>query len=69
MSTDQAATTASIGDLPAGVEFREFVWNGDGSGQVTESGTVNAGPNGTITVAVPAGSLVALTTRPQEYQQ
>ncbi|HEX5285287.1 MAG TPA: hypothetical protein VFW30_14285 [Bryocella sp.] len=63
MCTDQAATTVSIGDLPAGEEFRQLVWNADGSGKVTESGPVNAGPNGTVTVSVPAGSLVALTTR------
>ena len=66
MSTDQAATSVSIGDLPAGAEFRELVWNADGSGKVTESGRVNAGLSGTITVSVPAGSLVALTTRQQD---
>jgi hypothetical protein len=69
MSTDQEATTVSIGDLPAGVEFRQLVWNADGSGKVTESGTVNAGPSGTITVSVPAGSFVALTTKQQDTQQ
>jgi hypothetical protein len=69
MSTDQAATTVSLGDLPAGVEFRQLVWNADGSGKVTESGTVNAGPSGTITVSVPAGSFVALTTKQQDTQQ
>lgn len=66
MSTDQAATTVSIGDLPTGAEFTELVWNADGSGKVTESGKVNAGSSGTITVTVPAGSLVALTTRQQD---
>jgi hypothetical protein len=62
MSTDQTATAVSIGDLPPGAEFRELVWNADGGGKVTESGGVNTGPSGTITVSVPAGSLVALTT-------
>ncbi len=66
MSTDQAATSVSIGDLPEGVEFRELVWNADGSGKVTESGRVNTGFSGTITVSVPAGSLLALTTRQQD---
>jgi hypothetical protein len=62
MSTDQTATAVSIGDLPPGAEFRELVWNADGGGKVTESGRVNTGPSGTITVSVPAGSLVALST-------
>jgi hypothetical protein len=63
MSTDEAATTVSIGDLPAGAQFKELVWNADGSGNVTESGSVNAGPTGTVTVSIPAGAFVALTTR------
>jgi hypothetical protein len=66
MSTDQAATSVSIGDLPAGAEFRELVWNADGSGKVTESERANTGFSGTITVSIPAGSLVVLTTGQQD---
>jgi hypothetical protein len=64
LSTDQAEAGFSIGNLPAGAEFRVLVWNGNGSGTVTDGGRVNAGGTGTITVHVPAGSFVALTTLP-----
>jgi hypothetical protein len=62
LSSDQAAGSVSVGDLPAGAEFRVLLWNADGSGKVTDAGRVNAGRSGMITVSVPTGSLVALTT-------
>jgi len=62
MKTDETAGPITIGDLPRGTEFRVLVWNGDGSGKVTEGGQVNAAGTGTVTVNVPAGGMVALTT-------
>jgi hypothetical protein len=41
-----------------------LVWNGNGSGTVTDGGRINAGGTGTVTVHVPAGSFVVLTTLP-----
>lgn len=62
LSSDQAAGSVSVGDLPLGTEFKVLLWNADGNGKVTDGGRVNAGGTGTVTVPVPAGSLVALTT-------
>ena len=62
LSSDQAAGSVSVGDLPRGTEFKVLLWNADGSGKVTDGGRVNAGGSGTVTVSIPAGSMVALTT-------
>lgn len=62
MSTDETASTIAIGDLPRGTDFQVLLWNGDGSGKVTNGGRVNAGGNGIVTVNAPAGGMVALTT-------
>ncbi|KRE36490.1 hypothetical protein [Paenibacillus sp. Soil724D2] len=62
LSTDQTATTFSVGDLPANTDFKVMVWNADGSGKVTSSGSVNSGVTGTVNVQAPAGSMVVLTT-------
>jgi len=62
MSTDQTASTITIGDLPRGTDLRVLVWNGDSSGMVTDGGRVNTGGNGIVTVNAPAGGMVALTT-------
>jgi hypothetical protein len=39
-----------------------FVWNGDGTGKVAHTGTVNTGDAGAVKIDVPAGGFVALTT-------
>jgi hypothetical protein len=62
LSTDQAAASFTIGNLPRGAEFNVFVWNADGTGQVSAIGKVNASGTGTVSVNAPAGSMVALTT-------
>ncbi|HZL29273.1 MAG TPA: hypothetical protein VFC39_22295 [Acidobacteriaceae bacterium] len=62
LSSDGAAASVSVGDLPAGAEFNVLLWNADGSGQVTYGGRVNAGRSGTIAVSIPAGSFAAVTT-------
>lgn len=62
LNRDGTAGTFSIGSLPANTEFKVLVWNGDGAGKVAEAGTVNSGAGGAVTVEVPAGSMVALTT-------
>ncbi|HWB84658.1 MAG TPA: hypothetical protein VG675_11005 [Bryobacteraceae bacterium] len=62
MSTDQAAATFTIGDLPFNAVFRVLVWNADGSGKVTASVPINSGAAGVISVSAPALSVVALTT-------
>jgi hypothetical protein len=62
LSSDQAASSVSLGNLPAGTEFRMLVWNADGLGKVSDGGRVNTEGTGTLTVSVPAGSLVALTS-------
>lgn len=62
LNRDGTAGTFSIGSLPANTEFKVLVWNGDGAGRVAEAGTVNSGAGGGVTVEVPAGSMVALTT-------
>jgi hypothetical protein len=51
-----------VGDLPPGAEFHILLWNADGSGKVTDGGHINAGLTGTVTIAVPAGGMAALTT-------
>ncbi len=62
MKTDETAGAITIGDLPRGTEFHVLVWNGDGSGKVNDGGQVNAARTGTVSVNVPAGGMVALTT-------
>jgi hypothetical protein len=62
MKTDETAGPITIGDLPRGTEFHVLVWNGDGAGKVTDGGQLNAAGTGTVTVNVPAGGMVALTT-------
>ncbi|MFK7694990.1 hypothetical protein [Paenibacillus sp. HJGM_3] len=62
LSTDQAAASFSIGDLPANTNFNVIIWNADGSGQLSNAGNVNSGNTGTVSVNAPAGSLVCLTT-------
>jgi len=62
LSSDQATGSVSIGNLPRGTEFRVLLWNADGTGKVTDGGRVNAEGNGTVTVSMPAGGMVALTT-------
>jgi hypothetical protein len=62
MSTDGAAASFTIGDLPANTVFHILVWNGDGSGKVTAAADVNSGSTGTISASAAAGSVVALTT-------
>jgi hypothetical protein len=62
MSTDGSASPVTIGDLPRGTEFKVLVWNADGSGKVTDGGTVNAAGSGSVTVHTPAQGMVALTT-------
>ena len=62
LSTNQAAGSVTVGDLPQGTEFHVLLWNADGSGKVTDGGHVNAGITGTVTIAVPAGGMAALTT-------
>ena len=64
LSSDQAETSFTIGNLPRGIDFNVLLWNADGAGDVSNAGTVNSGGNGTVNVAAPAGSLVALTTLP-----
>jgi hypothetical protein len=61
LSTDQAAASFSVGDLPAWTEFKVLIWNADGAGKVTNADRVNSGITGTVTINAPAGSLVALT--------
>ncbi len=62
LSRDGAAASFHIGSLPANTEFKVLLWNGDGSGKVTNAGTVNSSAAGTATVDAPADSVVALTT-------
>lgn len=62
MSTDAAASTVTLGDLPANTVFHVMLWNGDGAGRVTAAADVNSGSVGAVTVDVPAGSMAALTT-------
>jgi hypothetical protein len=62
LSSDNNAGTVTVGDLPPLAEFHVLLWNADGSGKVTDGGHVNAGLNGTVTIAVPAGGMAALTT-------
>lgn len=62
MSTDETASTVTIGDLPRDTEFHVLVWNADNSGNVTDGGQINTGGNGIVTVNAPAGGMVALTT-------
>lgn len=62
MSTDGAAASFAVGDLPANTAFHVLVWNGDGAGKVTASADVNSGAAGVVAVNAPAGSVVALTT-------
>jgi hypothetical protein len=62
LSTDQAAASFSVGDLPANTQFRVLIWNAAGNGKVTSAASVNSGPTGTVSVDAPAGSLIALTT-------
>ena len=56
------SSTVTVGNLPRATELNVLVWNADGSGKVTNAGTVNSGGTGTVTVNVPAQSMVALTT-------
>jgi len=62
MNTSAAATSVSVGDLPANTAFNVLVWNADGSGKVTTASGVNSGPTGTVSVNVPTQAMVALTT-------
>lgn len=62
LSTDQSAASFTIGNLPRGTELNVLAWNADGSGQVSNLGTVNASGTGTVTVNAPGGSMLALTT-------
>ena len=62
MSTDQAAGTVTIGDLPRDTEFRVLIWNGNGDGKVAEGAPICSGGSGTVSVSTPAGGMVALTT-------
>ena len=62
LTSAPAASSVSVGNLPVGAEFRVLVWNADGSGKVSDGGRVNAGGTGTVTVPVPAGGFVSLTT-------
>lgn len=62
MSTDKAASSVTVGDLPRGTEFRVLDWNGEGTGKVTDGGRVNAGGTGAVTVQIPADGMIALTT-------
>lgn len=60
MSTDQAAASFSVGDLPAGTDFKVLIWNADGTGGVTNAGIINSGATGTVTFNAPDESMVAL---------
>ena len=62
MSTDTAASSVTIGNLPRGTEFKVLDWNADGTGKITVGGRVNAGGDGAVTVETPAEGMVALTT-------
>ena len=62
MSTDEAAASFTVGDLPANTMFNVLIWNADGSGRVTAGAGVNSGATGTVSVSAPADSVVALTT-------
>jgi hypothetical protein len=62
MSTDAAAASFTIGDLPSNTAFRVLIWNADGSGKVTQAAGVNSGADGIVSVSAPAGSVLALTT-------
>ena len=62
MSTDGAAASFTVGDLPANENFHELVWNADGSGTITTAPDINSGAAGAVVVNAPAGSVVALTT-------
>lgn len=62
MSTDGAASTVTVGDLPANTVFHVLLWNGDGAGKVTAAADVNSGAAGAVSLNVPAGSMAALTT-------
>jgi hypothetical protein len=64
LSSDQAAASFTIGNLPRGTQFNVLLWNADGAGDVSNAGTANSGGSGTVTVHAPAGSFVALTTVP-----
>jgi hypothetical protein len=64
MSTDGSAATVTVGNLRPGQQFHVFVWNGDGSGQVSDGGWINAGSTGVVSIQTPAGGFVALTTVP-----
>jgi hypothetical protein len=62
MSTDEAAASFTVGDLPANTIFNVLIWNADGTGKVTAGAGMNSGATGTVSVSAPAGSVVALTT-------
>lgn len=62
MSTDEAATSFSVGDLPAFTTFKVLTWNADGKGDVTNEGVVDSGFTGTVEFSAPAESLVALVS-------
>jgi len=64
ISTDQAAASITIGNLPRGTNFNVLAWNSDGTGKLSNLGKVNADGTGTVTVNAPAGSMLALTTLP-----
>ena len=56
------AANISVGDLPANTTFNVLVWNSDGSGKITNIGTVNSGLNGFVSFSVPAQGLTVLTS-------
>jgi hypothetical protein len=62
LSTDKAAADFTIGNLPRGTEFNVLTWNADGSGTISNTGTVNTGGSGSVTIHAPGTSMVALTT-------
>jgi hypothetical protein len=62
MSTDGAASTVTLGDLPANTVFHVLLWNADGAGKVTAAADVNSGAEGAVSLNMPAGSMAALTT-------
>lgn len=64
MSTDQAAASFSVGDLPPWRAFKVLTWNADGTGGVTNGGIINSGVTGTVHFSAPAESMVVLTAVP-----
>lgn len=62
LNDSEGTTTISIGGLPSNKQFRLLVWNEDGTGGITNRGSVQADASGVIAVNLNSQSFAVLTT-------